>query len=370
VKIILHMGQSKTGTTSLQKSLRAVDAMLRERKVLYPPFAPPSEAQHLLMALCGLPNKVPPWQLDKVGGVEDAVTIAQQHWNRTVQAVQHLRPELLVLSSELIAHQSARAHKLVLGEYLARLSRDITPVLYVRHPVERYRSRLQQWLKSRDRPLPPNGDRLRQAIADSEAAFGRSPELVTFDRKLMHGGDVVVDFATRFLSSHVSPSELPSLTTNVGLSAEATFLLARLRKAANGTLGAEQTYVKYIRHLEHLDKVDPPAKPFTLLPEVAEAVLRSAVDYRWLVETGRLEIPGLDISRIDGAGPPDWMLKAPPETMFLHDPERLERLWATLQARKPKGGLRGEQVKPAPSLQSRITQFVLRKLGPYSNFGS
>jgi hypothetical protein len=78
--------------------------------------------------------------------------------------------------------------------------------------------------------------------------------------------------------------------------------------------------------LRQLDAADPPDLPFTLLPEVAEAALRSASSYRWLAETGQLVIPGLDIDRIDGTQPPDWMMSAPPTALFRHDPARLDRL--------------------------------------------
>ena len=53
MKILLHMGQGKTGTTALQQSLHTAADTLRERGVCYPRFGAGAIAHHLLMPLCG-----------------------------------------------------------------------------------------------------------------------------------------------------------------------------------------------------------------------------------------------------------------------------------------------------------------------------
>ncbi|MBL9050867.1 MAG: hypothetical protein JNK19_12220 [Tabrizicola sp.] len=323
------------------------------------------------MPLCGAADRLPPWQLESLGGAEGAVVAARRAWAATCEDIRRNRPELLVLSCEHIVLQTNGIQKARLAELLSPLSSDVTPVIYVRHPVDHYRSRLQQSIKHRDRHFPPVGLKLPEAIHDSEAAFGRSPELVAFDRKVMYGGDVVYDFATRFLAPWVNPADLPSLNSNVGLSAEALVLLIRLRAEAGGTYEASRRVARLIPVLERLDMSDPPSQPLTLLPEVAEAALRCSVGYRWLAETGRLRIPGLDLDKIDGAPVPDWMKAAPPESLFFHDPQRLDRLRSALEKRQSDSGsgtpLRNSSVVPMPSPVNRLSRYILRKLMPIVN---
>ncbi len=374
MKIIVHLGQGKTGTTALQESLHAAATELRANKVLYPQFGHGFVAHHLLLPLCGDPNRLPPWNLETLGGPEAAAEAAQVAWHKTREDIRRNPPELLVLSSEYL-FRTAETVKARLFSHLSELSSDITPVIYVRHPVDHCRARLQQLLKHSNRHFRPVHEDLRQLIHGTDAVFGRSTELVAFARNELYGNDIVFDFATRFLAPWVQAANLKSLNANVGLSAEALVLLAHLRAEAGGSYEASRHVERLIPQLEALDRSDPPTHPFTLLPEVAEAALRSATSHRWLVETGKLHIPGLDVEKIDGAAPPDWMRSAPPESLFLHDPERLDRLRRSIErqqytARSMTGPSAAS--KRGSGLGDRLLRFLHRKLDSlqYLNAGA
>lgn len=331
MKIILHMGLEKTGTTALQKALHAASGRLRARGVAYPRWPGPGTiAHHLLLPLCADPTLLPPWSLEKLGGPLAAVETAWAAWNATCDAVLSDPPEVLFLSSELLALRTDAAAKARLAATLAELSGDILPVIYVRDPVAQYRAQLQEWLKTENAPLPLTGLPLREAVLDTEAAFGRAPALVAFDRTTLHGADITVDVVHRFLAPRVTPADVPPRVANVGRSAEALVLMAQLRAEGGATPETARRVHRLLRPLRALDRDDPPARPPTLRPEVASAALRAASGHRWLVETGRLVIPGLDVARIDGAAVPDGLLTAPPESLFEHDPARLARLRAAL----------------------------------------
>lgn len=320
------MGQGKTGTTSLQQSLHSSAELLSGRNAFYPRFESRSPAHHLLIARFGSPEKLPRWTVERFGGFAETIEAAWDAWDGAVASVQEMRPELLVLSSEHILSLLEATEKSRLARELLTLSQDILTVAYIRHPVHHFRARLQQSLKKRTDVPEFKGSNLRQSILDVEAAFGRRPELIAFDRSLLHGGDIVQDFAERFLSPWIKPSDLPTVHANQGLSAEALALMIELRAESGGTYEAAREVSRLVPLLSRLDESDPPAEPLTLLPEVAEAVLRAASSHRWLVETGQLQIPGLDINRIDGTPIPDWIAKAPPGSLFRHDPARLDRL--------------------------------------------
>lgn len=335
MKILLHMGPGKTGTTALQQSLHDGADVLRARSVLYPRFGGSAIAHHLLLALCEHPDRLTGWTLQEHGGPEATADRAWQVWNELCLAVAARPPRVLVLSSEVLFQQARGKAKALLAETLSELTTDIMPILYIRDPVSQYRARLQEWLKTENAPLPPSRLPLRETILDTAAAFGRPPELVAFDRATLKGGDITTDFVTRFLGPEVTPDDVPRHQANVGLSAEALVLLARLRRDGGLTAAARRRGERLIRPLAALDRSDPPDAPLTLHPEVAEAALRAATCHRWLAETGRLVLPGLDTGRIDGAPPPGWMQAAPPETLFPHDPARLARLTAALWQSHP-----------------------------------
>lgn len=77
MKILLHMGQGKTGTTALQRSLDAAVDTLCAKSVLYPRFGGTAIAHHLLVPLCGDPTNLPAWLLENSGGPQAAVRNAR-----------------------------------------------------------------------------------------------------------------------------------------------------------------------------------------------------------------------------------------------------------------------------------------------------
>lgn len=165
--------------------------------------------------------------------------------------MRRLNPGLMVLSSELLWRQTGGADKARLAGCLSEFFQDITPILYIRRPVEHYRSRLQEWLKTESRPLPPTRLALRESIFEIEAAFSRPVALVAFDRSTHHGGDIVQDFVTRFLGAWADVADLPPRQANAGLSAEALVLVARLRAEGGNTPAIARFVARQIRTLRN-----------------------------------------------------------------------------------------------------------------------
>lgn len=365
MKILLHMGQAKTGTTALQQSLHTTADSLRARGVYYPRFGGNAIAHHLLLPLCGAATKLPVWTLNDQGGPEAAIRAARAAWATTCDEIRSNPPDVLILSSEMLLGGTDHAEKARLAKILLSLSNDILPIVYIRHPVELYRSGLQEMLKAVSRPHPPVGLNLREQIEDIEAIFPHPPALVAYDRSTLIQGDIVPDFADRFLAPLIGAVDLPRRQANLGLSAEALVLMTRLRNQAGGSISAARRVARLKEHFYAFDRDDPPATPLTLLPEVAEAALRSATCHRWLAETGRLQIPGLDTGSIDGAPVPDWMMTAAPETMFRHDPGRLSRLRRVIDQLGPnrvRGWNTGASKRSAPGLLDKFLQFLNHKL--------
>ncbi|MBL9046663.1 MAG: hypothetical protein JNK34_05030 [Tabrizicola sp.] len=377
MKIIVHLGQNKTGTTSLQHSLHGSSELLQSRSVYYPRFKTSSPNHHLLIARFGSPEKLPRRTVEQMGGFGETIEAAWDAWEETVATVHRKRPELLILSSEFILPLLEATEKSRFARELFKLSSDIMPVAYIRHPVHHFRARLQQILKNRTGVPMFEALGLQQSILDVEAAFGRRPELIAFDRSALHGGDIVQDFATRFLSRWIKPSDLPRVDANQGLSAEALVLMIELRAEGGGTYEAADKVSRLVRLLTSLDQSDPPAESLTLLPEVAEAILRASSSHRWLADTRQLQIPGLDTDRIDGTSLPDWIRTAPPGSLFGHDRARLGRLRKAVEASRARQIVKKDTLpymppktdqaprprrSPKHSFSDFLLRFVLRKL--------
>ncbi len=228
-------------------------------------------------------------------------------------------------------------------------------------------------LKAESRLNPPVNLNLRGEIEDIEATFPHPPVFAAYDRSTLFQGDIVPDFADRFLAPLIGAVDLPPLQANLGLSAEALVLMARLRVEGGNTVEAARRVARLKGHFLEFDRMYPLARPLALLTEVAEAALRSATCYRWLAETGRLHIPGLDTGKIDGADVPDWMMTAAPETMFPHDPARLARLRQSIDQLGPSpvlGWNSGASKKSLPRLRDRFLQFLNRKLAAFNQRAS
>lgn len=371
MKILLHMGQGKTGTSALQESLHTASDRLRSKGVFYPRFSDKAVAHHLLLPLCDYHLSLPGWSLQDQGGPEVVSQKARAAWNETCAEIRQDRPEVLILSSEFLNYRIEGDVKARLAGLLSELSGDITPILYVRNPVDHYRARLQQWLKQRSGPMPPKRLPLREAILLNDAVFPDPIQLIAFDRSTLHGGDIVQDFSTRFLAPWVGATELPTIQANVGLSAEALMLMVRLRAEGGNTEDTARRVTRLIPFFEKFDRDHPPASPLTLFPEVAEAALRKSTCYRWLAETGRLHIPGLDVAKIDGAAVPDWLMKAPPETLFPHDPDRLDHLRQSFEqavSDNTRGsGLSFWSKRSGPRIQDWVLRFLRRHLASFQD---
>ena len=296
------MGQGKTGTTALQHALHAARAPLAAHGILYPALARGAVAHHLLIALCEADERIPPHVSAPYGGPNEARALAAAALYHLRQEVEQLRPEILVLSSETFIHGLRAEAKRTLARLLAPLSQDIQPVIYVREPASLYRSRLQERMRATATPLPPAAQEIRCAIEEAEAAF-RPPVVCAYDPAQLSGGDIVSDFANRFLADRIDPAMLPARRDNPSLSAEAILLLSRFRALVAGDQDWQKEPLsdRLFSQLRKLERACPNTATPQLWPGVADAVRRASMDYLWLRDRYGVRFPDLDYAAIDGA---------------------------------------------------------------------
>lgn len=333
MRILLHMGQGKTGTTALQRALHADRKLLAQHGILYPAFAPQTVAHHMLIALCVADDRVPPHVLGPFGSLDLLRAKAAAALYQLRAEVEQTRPKVLILSSETFFHGLQHSGKERLARMLAPLSSDIRPVAYIREPGSLYRSRLQERMRIAATPLPPAAQRVRQSLEESEAVWG-GISVCPYDPARLVDGDILRDFASRFLADLIDPILLRAGSENRSLSAEAILIISRFRKlvAPDRDWHREARSDRLLRHLLAMEAAGP-RRPVALRPGIAEAVRRASTDYLWLRDRHGVTFPEIDYAKVDGVSPTEEMTRCPLEDLILFDRDRYdEMLLAALAA--------------------------------------
>lgn len=302
MKIILHMGLRKTGTTSLQNALFASRDKLRERGVLYPHGGASRENHRLLTALFKPADRIKRevqylFDFDRARMQRAAIDM----WETIRRDVQRTKPQLLVLSSEYFVTYPQSEDFDKLAAILSDLSADIEPVLYFREPAAHYASNVQQNVKKGDAIYPIDGSGLQRIVPWIESAFGRPIAACVADRDQLVSGDIVVDFLSRFVAPVVGAIDIPTVRLNESMSAEELAILDRFRKLRYSNdvgLMPDLFSLRVIpRRLERRSGVPSSLK---LKSDVVRAVRRD-LDLLWLRERYGLVFNGVDYAAVDGA---------------------------------------------------------------------
>jgi hypothetical protein len=204
VDLYLHIGTEKTGTTSIQRFLKANRELLGRNGILYP--AAPGEQNHLGLTVAALEDK-------KTGPLRKIFEV------RTREELRKFREALTRdLAEELKVRPYTKAvmsgehcsSRLVSDSEVERLKGMLSPlfdrifiVIYIRRQDDYLLSTYSTTIKSgRTRPLVvPTGKRVQtrydhwQLISRWARAFGKESILCRkYEKPSLKGGDVILDF--------------------------------------------------------------------------------------------------------------------------------------------------------------------------------
>lgn len=220
-KIVIHIGTSKTGTTSIQNTLaRHRDALAG---VVYPKIEGPYH--HCLAPLYQPFERLSRMHVNKYG---DAATLERARPAlRAVWLDSLAQSSRVILSSEFLGRFNP--------DELAAFKRDLDDqgfttvqiLVYLRSPTSYYLSQLQQYIKMTHQTLDPDQFRCayRGILSNYARCFGPVIAPVVFDRSTLRESCVVRDFLHRceaFLGTTFDPIE-PELD-NQSISCEALFI--------------------------------------------------------------------------------------------------------------------------------------------------
>lgn len=231
--VVLHIGCHKTGTSSIQATLAAHRDLLRSRGVLYPSALPANHSSFFKNAFHPSPESLS----GNTQGMTRAALRkrAEQKMSAVMEEVAASGLETIVLSGEdacFLPPRGIRNLKNFAEDMMAQGRCNV--VVYVRHPIARALSGIQQNVKgngltledSKAFHLQGGGRRSAAVIEDYAAMFGADALTVrSFEAALAESGDIVTDFCA---TSGIAAEGITPLRRNDSIAAEIVYFLSWL----------------------------------------------------------------------------------------------------------------------------------------------
>ena len=308
MRLLLHIGMPKTGTSTLQRTLLAHRRRLSRVGVLYPRparreanhnriVAPFFEADDMHRALLhGRPNGA------------SAQKLGTHVWNDIRREVAGSDASTTILSGELF--YGLREDRLRrLAALLREVFDPIDVVCYVREPAAYYVSLAQQLVRGTARITPPARFRMRtsRCLPRFHAAFDDRVTVRAFEPTALVDGDIVTDFVTAVLpEARAALPRQQRIRANESISAEAMCVLQQRRLAAGGPDRLTRRAARTVERLRGL--TDAPRTPPRLRPDLEAALVRRhAAELAWLREHHGIEFSTIaEPAAADEPPPAGW----------------------------------------------------------------
>ncbi len=300
-ELILHIGQSKTGTTTLQQTFKKNKGFLETHGILYPMQS--SQYNHKLL--------VPLWSRSSVqgaiqrldlGSVEDQIKFAEQKWPEVMDRFMQHHIRQLVISSELMFDRSALTNISHLKSAMTDANARIKVVAYVREPTAALLSGIQQSLKKVGTIGIPPRNRLEICISAYENAGLGELHIEKFGREDLLNGNIIDDFCAKFLPDLPVGKLVPADDAKVSFSAEGMALMQAQHRGDEDLdfLNSQRRTKRNNFLMAHEEKVPGYTRP-KLHDRVRDAYAAYVTDYDWLAEHYQIEFPKVDRLRMSVA---------------------------------------------------------------------
>ncbi|MAP95580.1 MAG: hypothetical protein CMK07_11575 [Ponticaulis sp.] len=278
MKVIIHAGMHKTGSSSIQRTLA-------EAKLTDHTYAPWEKPNHSSLFQLLFRDPVEDYRGFKIEGLTRANLLAKRtEWlTRNTATLEENAAKTIVYSGEDLSSRHDFGITEKFAAYLRQFTQNIEVICYVRPPVSFMASTLQQNVKSNNLSrLNPNKlwPYYRDRLEKFDRIFGaNNVRLVKFEKSGLTNGDAVTDFLTWI---GINPSDINILNTNESLSLETLALVFAQRKLtdglAKGFKGAGRANRIAVRALSETGNT-----PIALAPEFYERVLkRNRQDLAWI----------------------------------------------------------------------------------------
>ncbi|MDH3707707.1 MAG: hypothetical protein OES57_16695 [Acidimicrobiia bacterium] len=278
MRLILHIGMPKTGTSTLQGALIANRDVLARAGAVYPEPLWGKLSHNYLTSLVQPMEDMPrefasggeDFEASRARGDQftfDAIRArGEEFWRHVRRQATDSGADVVIVSSEYC--YGLADHKIEsLRSMLAELTDDIEVVCYVRHPAEYYVSLTQQMVRASHQIVSPARFRMRarECLARFQSIFDGRVRVRPYDRTQLLGRDIVTDFVTSFVPSGADVvADLDVVDRNESMSAEAMCILQRLRRHEwadqNGQFAPESTHVRLVLNADREGDAQTPAR--------------------------------------------------------------------------------------------------------------
>ena len=287
-RLIIHIGHPKTGTTTLQSTLKNSRTALEKHKILYPNTGNHHNHKFTLPYLINSDVK------KKASSTRSPIAdVAEYEWHHVEDDIRNRKPDTIILSSESFFRNFGNNAIKNLCRHLKPLASRVIIAAYIREPASFAMSRAQQQLKMRSHfnLLPSNyyQSRLNQYPVCGLGTMN----IRVFDRNSLIGGDIVEDF----FAQHFPQFNLDLLSRtnemNSSLSAEAMSLMQELNRKERMFPGSRALYA--------IKKTDRQLPGFTrprMHEHVSCAIQARCEDLGWLRDKFNVRFPEVDATKM------------------------------------------------------------------------
>lgn len=225
VRILLHVGSNKTGSTAIQETCHAFRDTLLAEGVLYPDLGRPHHSD-LILAVLDDEEYRGNFNRNTEDGRRRGTERSEALWDELRAQVAARKPATLLLSSEFMFGMRPASFERLIAR-LTALSEDISAVVYLREPGDHYLSSSQQIIKYGAAVKDP---RERQGYSAKLDKLCRlvpgTVEPRVFSRALLFRKDVSFDLLSAVIpKKRLREIEIAPVVSNTSLSAEGMALL-------------------------------------------------------------------------------------------------------------------------------------------------
>jgi hypothetical protein len=311
MRLILHIGTAKTGTTTLQTTLKDNAGVLEDAGVLYPDPPQGRTNHNLITTVLGPTARIQREFAALAGRDEDGIrALGRRYWDDLRRQVESSREDVVLLSGEYF-YGLREDEAIELEKLVRQLSSDIDVVCYVRNPADYYVSMLQQQVKASHTIRRPSQFKMRAEVCLSRFRdiFDGRVDVRSAQPEALAAGDIVHDFLAAYLPQVDPGSLVRTRRLNASMSAEAMCIMQLVRRHGwpeeDGVFAPESNLV--IDALNGLRETAAQTEP-RLRPEIHSRFLRKhRQDLDFLAEQFGVELGTADLA--DDAGPeppPGW----------------------------------------------------------------
>lgn len=234
MRIIVHIGRPKTGSTTLQRSLASSYKFLIKKRVLYPVVKNYGFNHRFLGPIITGSTSI--FRTYRNIYAQDQSRFERDHvqfLRRMDKQIYKYKPDTVILSGESLGRPDTSYFAQNLNEILKKWSTDIDIVLYVRDPGQLYLSSVQQTIKSSSTFTHPDNFKAnnKTIIKNYERVFPGKVWVIPFEFSKFKNSCIVTDFYDKFIPHVTLESEdLRFTKENISASPEVTYCIQNFRK--------------------------------------------------------------------------------------------------------------------------------------------